>query len=57
VTVAHVGADPQTLVELVSAIGLWRMISGVLRTFEVPLEDGVAAWPPDGRESPWTPHS
>lgn len=35
--------------ELVSAIGTWRMISGLLRSLEVPLEQGVASWPPDGR--------
>jgi alkylhydroperoxidase family enzyme len=33
--------------ELVGAIGCWRMISQILRSLEVPLEDGVAAWPPD----------
>jgi alkylhydroperoxidase family enzyme len=47
--VEHVSADPQVLIELVSAIGLWRMISGVLRTLAIPLEDGVSAWPPDGK--------
>ena len=36
------------LLELVSAIGLWRMVSGVLRSLEVPLEEGVSSWPPDG---------
>ncbi len=34
--------------ELVAAIGTWSMISTILRSLEVPLEDGVAAWPPDG---------
>jgi alkylhydroperoxidase family enzyme len=36
------------LVELVMVIGLWRMISTVLRSLDVPLEEGVTAWPPDG---------
>ena len=45
----HVSDDPVVLLELVSAIGLWRMVSGVLRSLEVPLEDGVASWPPDGQ--------
>lgn len=40
--------DPQVLLELVTAIGTWRMVSGILRTLEVPLEDGVGSWPPDG---------
>jgi hypothetical protein len=37
------------LIELVTAIGAWRMIASILRTLQVPLEDGVASWPPDGR--------
>ena len=44
----HVSDEPRVLLELVSAIGLWRMVSGLLRGLEIPLEDGVAAWPPDG---------
>jgi alkylhydroperoxidase family enzyme len=35
-------------IELVAAIGCWRMISSVLRSLEVPLEEGVPPWPPDG---------
>jgi alkylhydroperoxidase family enzyme len=46
--VDNVSDDPQVLLELVSAVGLWRMVSGILRTLEVPLEDGVSSWPPDG---------
>jgi hypothetical protein len=38
--------------ELVAAIGTWRMISGILRSLDIPLEDGVAAWPPDGARPP-----
>ena len=43
----HLATDAERL-ELVAAIGCWRMISSLLRSLEVPLEDGVAAWPPDG---------
>lgn len=43
------GADPAVLVELVTAIATWRMIASLLAGLEVPLEDGVAGWPPDGR--------
>jgi len=46
--VEHVSPEPAILLELVSAIGLWRMVSGLLRSTDVPLEDGVAPWPPDG---------
>lgn len=47
---ACVGAldDEHALLELVAAIGWWRMIASVLETLRVPLEDGVEPWPPDG---------
>jgi len=38
--------------ELVSAIGTWRMVSGLLRSLDVPLEEGTTPWPPDGAEPP-----
>lgn len=44
----HVSADPQVLLELVTAIGLWTMVSSQLRSLRVPLEDDVESWPPDG---------
>lgn len=53
--VEHVSADPQVLLEVVSVIGVWRMVSGILRSLEVPLEDGVASWPPDGSAPEATP--
>lgn len=43
----HLGDDAAT--ELVVAIGCWRLISQLARSLEIPLEDGVAPWPPDGR--------
>jgi alkylhydroperoxidase family enzyme len=46
----HVSQEPDVLLEVVHVIGLWRMVSAVLRSLEVPLEDGVASWPPDGQE-------
>ena len=42
--------EPAEQLELVGAIGTWNMISQILRSLEVPLEEGVAPWPPDGRE-------
>ena len=48
--------DPAVRIELVAALGTWSMISGVLRSLGVPLEEGVHAWPPDGREPSGTPH-
>lgn len=44
----HVGGARE-LIELVVAIGNWRLFSSLLRSLEIPLEDGVASWPPDGR--------
>jgi hypothetical protein len=37
------------LVELVTAISAWRMVASILQSLEVPLEEGVSSWPPDGR--------
>jgi alkylhydroperoxidase family enzyme len=42
--------DDGVLVELVVAIGNWRTFSQLLRSMEVPLEDGVEPWPPDGKQ-------
>ena len=41
--------DADLLVELVIAIGNWNMFSQLLQSLDVQLEDGVEAWPPDGR--------
>lgn len=43
---AHLGTEE--LLELVVAIGNWRLFSSLLRSLDVPLEDGVEPWPPDG---------
>ncbi|TDK95751.1 carboxymuconolactone decarboxylase family protein [Mycobacterium paragordonae] len=45
----ELGGDKTVLIELVTVIGAWRMVSSILQSLEVPLEEGVAAWPPDGR--------
>jgi len=41
--------DELVLLELVSSIAAWHMVSIVLKSLEVPLEPGVSPWPPDGR--------
>lgn len=41
--------DDRALLELVMIPACYRAIGTLLLTFEVPLEDGVAPWPPDGR--------
>jgi alkylhydroperoxidase family enzyme len=43
------GADSAALIELVTAIGAWRMIASILHSLDVPLEDGVSSWPPEGQ--------
>ncbi|MCP4385446.1 MAG: carboxymuconolactone decarboxylase family protein [Hyphomicrobiales bacterium] len=45
------GSD-DVVVELVIAIGAWRAISQIARSLDIPLEEGVASWPPDGRVGP-----
>lgn len=42
------GGDHSLLVELVAVIANWRLFSIFLRSTDVPLEEGVEAWPPDG---------
>jgi alkylhydroperoxidase family enzyme len=64
-TIEHGAVSPETFaecaarlgstavcVDLVSAIGTWRLISQLLRSLDIPLEEGVAAWPPDGLTPP-----
>jgi alkylhydroperoxidase family enzyme len=45
----NLGLDHAGLIELVTAIAAWRMVASILRSLDVPLEDGVASWPPDGQ--------
>jgi alkylhydroperoxidase family enzyme len=47
----HLGGTRE-LLELVVAIGNWQLFSSLLRSLEIPLEDGVAPWPPDGEVPP-----
>ena len=47
--VQHVGGTEE-LLELTTAIGNWRLISSLLQSLDIPLEEGIASWPPDGRK-------
>ena len=40
--------DEKARLEVVIAIANWSMFSQLLRSLEVPLEEGVDPWPPDG---------
>ena len=31
-----------------AAIGTWNLVAKVTNALDVPLEEGVASWPPDG---------
>jgi alkylhydroperoxidase family enzyme len=42
-------SDKTVLIELVTAIGAWRMVASILQSLQIPLEEGVSSWPPDGR--------
>ncbi len=42
----------EELLELVVAISNWRLFSALLQSLEIPLEDGVEPWPPDGARPP-----
>jgi alkylhydroperoxidase family enzyme len=44
--------DPAQQVEFVVAMGNWTMFSMLLRNLKIPVEDGVAVWPPDAKPSP-----
>jgi len=44
----HLATDEERI-ELVVAIGNWSLFSQLLKSLAVPLEEGIAPWPPDGR--------
>jgi alkylhydroperoxidase family enzyme len=37
-------------IELVTAVGVWRLVSKVTNALQIPLEEGIASWPPDGKQ-------
>lgn len=39
-------------IELVASVGTWSMVSKIAKSLDIPLEEGVASWPPDGQPSP-----
>jgi alkylhydroperoxidase family enzyme len=38
----------QALIEVVTCIGNWHMFALILNALEVPLDEGMSSWPPDG---------
>jgi alkylhydroperoxidase family enzyme len=47
---AALGRDAS--IDLVAAVGTWSLVSNLARGLRIPLEEGVASWPPDGEASP-----
>ncbi|HEX5367364.1 MAG TPA: carboxymuconolactone decarboxylase family protein [Acidimicrobiales bacterium] len=45
-------ADEAARLEVVLAIANWTMFAQLLRSLDVPLEEGVDPWPPDGVQPP-----
>ena len=41
--------EPAVLVEMVVMIGNWMLFSQLLKTLRIPIEEGAAPWPPDGK--------
>lgn len=39
----------KSLIELVSCIGNWHMFALILNGLEVPLDEGMSSWSPDGK--------
>ncbi len=37
-------------IEIVTAVGVWRLVSKVTNALQIPLEEGIASWPPDGKQ-------
>jgi alkylhydroperoxidase family enzyme len=44
--------DPGQQVEFIIAMGNWLMFSMLFRNLRIPLAEGIAVWPPDGKASP-----
>lgn len=40
--------EPAAQIAVVSSIGNWRMFAEILNSLEIPLEEGVVSWSPDG---------
>ena len=36
-------------IELTTAVGCWQLVSKLANSLEIPLEEGISSWPPDGK--------
>jgi alkylhydroperoxidase family enzyme len=46
--IEHFGRD--ATIEIATAVGTWGLVSKVARSLQIPLEEGIASWPPDGKQ-------
>ena len=46
------GLGRDAAIDMICAIATWLLVSKIARGLEVPLEDGVNRWPPEGKASP-----
>ena len=37
-------------IELTTAVGCWHLVSKLTNALQIPLESGIASWPPDGKQ-------
>jgi len=51
----HAALGQDASIELVTAVGAWQLVAKLTRSLEIPLEEGVASWPPDGQRPPRGP--
>ncbi len=42
--------DDAATLELITAIATWSIVSTVLRSTAIPLEQRLSPWPPDGQQ-------
>lgn len=42
------GLDDQQKLEVIACIANWRGFSQLLRSLEIPLDEGLSSWPPNG---------
>ena len=41
--------DEEACIDLLLVIGAWQMVSTLVRSSRMPLDEGAESWPPDGR--------
>ena len=42
--------DCNATIEITAAVGCWQLVSKLTNALAIPLEEGIASWPPDGEQ-------